>query len=90
MQSLYFLLLSIYYSFIVVHQYYEAEVLTEYIIKGNSAILKCNVPSFVADFVKVEAWVSSDGVEFVSNNDFGRLTLFLHRLYSILFPVSSP
>lgn len=55
------------------HQYYEAEVLTEYIIKGNSAILKCNVPSFVADFVKVEAWVSSEGLEFIAGSDFGIL-----------------
>lgn len=53
------------------HQYYEAEVVSEYIIKGNSAILKCNIPSFVADFVKVEAWVSSEGTEYIPNSDFG-------------------
>ncbi|KAJ6647606.1 Down syndrome cell adhesion molecule-like protein Dscam2, partial [Pseudolycoriella hygida] len=39
----------------VVNQYYEAEVLSEYVIKGNTAVLRCNVPSFVNDFVKVEA-----------------------------------
>nr|XP_015838915.1 PREDICTED: Down syndrome cell adhesion molecule isoform X43 [Tribolium castaneum] len=45
----------------VVNQYYEAEVVSEYVIRGNTAVLKCNIPSFVADFVRVEAWVGSDG-----------------------------
>ncbi|KAK4314719.1 hypothetical protein Pmani_014000, partial [Petrolisthes manimaculis] len=44
-----------------VPQQYSAEVLTEYVIRGNSAILKCSIPSFVADFVSVQAWVDSDG-----------------------------
>lgn len=34
---------------------------TEYVIRGNSAIMKCSVPSFVADFITVEAWVTNDG-----------------------------
>uniref|UniRef100_A0A182YKL4 Ig-like domain-containing protein n=1 Tax=Anopheles stephensi TaxID=30069 RepID=A0A182YKL4_ANOST len=46
---------------IVVNQYYEAEVVSEYVIKGNTAVLKCNIPSFVTDFVKVESWIGSDG-----------------------------
>lgn len=45
----------------VVNQYYEAEVVSEYVIKGNTAVLKCNIPSFVTDFVKVESWIGSDG-----------------------------
>uniref|UniRef100_A0A182JW18 Ig-like domain-containing protein n=1 Tax=Anopheles christyi TaxID=43041 RepID=A0A182JW18_9DIPT len=46
---------------VVVNQYYEAEVVSEYVIKGNTAVLKCNIPSFVTDFVKVESWIGSDG-----------------------------
>lgn len=57
----------------MVNQYYEAEVVSEYVIKGNTAVLKCNIPSFVADFVKVEAWVASDGTQFLPSNDFGTL-----------------
>uniref|UniRef100_A0A182PJB8 Ig-like domain-containing protein n=1 Tax=Anopheles epiroticus TaxID=199890 RepID=A0A182PJB8_9DIPT len=45
----------------LVNQYYEAEVVSEYVIKGNTAVLKCNIPSFVTDFVKVESWIGSDG-----------------------------
>lgn len=55
----------------VVNQYYEAEVVSEYVIRGNTAVLKCNIPSFVADFVKVEAWVASDATEFLPADDFG-------------------
>lgn len=37
-------------------QKYESEVNNEYVIRGNSAILKCSIPSFVADFVTVVSW----------------------------------
>lgn len=41
-------------------------------MRGNSAILKCLIPSFVADFVSVTAWVDSDGDEYLSGSDFDR------------------
>ena len=41
----------------VVAQAYEAEVGNEYVIRGNSAVLKCGIPSFVADFVHVTGWL---------------------------------
>ena len=37
--------------------------MVEPIINGNDAILKCSVPSFVADFVSVVAWIDSEGNE---------------------------
>lgn len=55
----------------MVNQYYEAEVVSEYVIKGNTAVLKCTIPSFVADFVKVEAWLASEGTEYLPSDDFG-------------------
>lgn len=55
----------------VVNQYYEAEVVSEYVIRGNTAVLKCNIPSFVADFVRVEAWVGSDNKEYTYTTEFG-------------------
>ncbi|XP_029665487.1 Down syndrome cell adhesion molecule-like protein Dscam2 isoform X1 [Formica exsecta] len=54
----------------VVTQYYEAEVVSEYVIRGNAAILKCTIPSFVAEFVSVESWVGSDGSTFKSSTDY--------------------
>ncbi|CAH0581346.1 unnamed protein product [Chrysodeixis includens] len=53
----------------VVNQFYEAEILTEYVIRGNAAVLKCSIPSFVADFVKVEAWIDEEGKEITHSDD---------------------
>lgn len=48
-------------SHIVVTQPYNPEILTEYVIRGNSAILKCSIPSYIAEFITVEAWIREDG-----------------------------
>ncbi|XP_072939083.1 cell adhesion molecule Dscam1 isoform X15 [Epargyreus clarus] len=53
----------------VVNQFYEAEILTEYVIRGNAAVLKCSIPSFVADFVKVEAWIDEEGTEITHSDN---------------------
>lgn len=53
----------------VVTQYYESEVVSEYVIRGNAAVLKCNIPSFVSDFVKVEAWIDTDGGEYLHTDN---------------------
>lgn len=45
----------------VVEQVYQTEVNNEYVIRGNSAILKCSIPSFLSDFVSVVSWVDNSG-----------------------------
>lgn len=55
----------------VVSQFYESQVYDEYVIKGNAAVLKCNIPSFVADHVEIIEWVDSNGLHYTrhdSNN----------------------
>lgn len=42
-------------------QFYESEVNNEYVIRGNAAVLKCSIPSFVADFVQVISWQDENG-----------------------------
>ncbi|XP_032292781.1 cell adhesion molecule Dscam1 isoform X29 [Drosophila virilis] len=61
----------------VVNQFYEAEIMTEYVIKGNAAVLKCSIPSFVADFVRVESWIDEEGnvLSFSDNYDGKYLVL---------------
>lgn len=39
-------------------------------MRGNSAVLKCLIPSFVADFVYVDAWINEDGNEILGGGDF--------------------
>lgn len=50
---------------------YGADILMEYVIKGNSAVLKCSIPSFVADFVRVEAWIDEEGTELLPSDNYG-------------------
>ena len=58
---------------LVVTQDYETDADREYVIVGNSALVKCEIPSFVADFVSVESWKDNEGNEYFINlsNNFG-------------------
>lgn len=38
-------------------------------MKGNSAIIKCSIPSFVSDFVSVIGWIDEEGKEYLTGND---------------------
>lgn len=38
-------------------------------MRGNAAILKCTIPSFVADFVSVIAWIDEEGTEYRPSSD---------------------
>nr|XP_024214195.1 Down syndrome cell adhesion molecule-like protein Dscam2 isoform X44 [Halyomorpha halys] len=54
----------------VVNQFYEAEVVSEYVIRGNAALIKCNIPSFVADFVRVDSWLGTDGSMYTYSTEY--------------------
>lgn len=57
---------------LVVAQTYEVEADNEYVIRGNAAVMKCEVPSFVSDFVTVENWRDSQGnVYLPGENNYG-------------------
>lgn len=56
-------------------QFYESEADNEYVIKGNNVVVKCEVPSFVADFLQVTEWIDSDGTQYHHReNLFGRFS----------------
>lgn len=42
-------------------QYYVTEAENEYVIRGNAAVMKCKIPSFVADFVQIDSWIADNG-----------------------------
>ena len=52
-------------------QAYKTSCNEEYIIIGNDALMKCVIPSFVADFVSVVNWEDSEGSMIYANNNFG-------------------
>lgn len=55
----------------VVTQYYEADVNKEHVIRGNSAVMKCLIPSFVADFVEVVSWHTDENDTYYPRTEIG-------------------
>ncbi|XP_050561820.1 cell adhesion molecule Dscam2 isoform X46 [Spodoptera frugiperda] len=54
----------------VVAQHYDTDVNKEYVILGNSIVLKCQVPSFVADFIEVLSWHTDDNEDFLPGDNY--------------------
>ncbi|XP_050561786.1 cell adhesion molecule Dscam2 isoform X13 [Spodoptera frugiperda] len=59
----------------VVSQAYAVNLMEEYVLRGNSAILKCHIPSFVSEYVTVISWIISEGdqeldIKLESTNNF--------------------
>ncbi|XP_071455064.1 cell adhesion molecule Dscam1, partial [Hetaerina americana] len=55
----------------VVKQKYEVQVYDEYVISGNTVILRCQVPSYVAEYVMVTSWIQDGTVNIYPNTDTG-------------------
>lgn len=41
----------------------------EYVIKGNAAVLKCHIPSFVSEYVEIIEWIDSNGGHYSYKQD---------------------
>ncbi|XP_032292770.1 cell adhesion molecule Dscam1 isoform X17 [Drosophila virilis] len=54
----------------VVSQHYEEDIHKAFVIRGNSAILKCDIPSFVADFVNVISWHTDQEENFYPDTEY--------------------
>lgn len=61
--------------FIAANQDYKTSSEEEYVILGNDAIVKCKIPSFVADFVSVVSWHDSDDKSFFAAKDYGTIAI---------------
>ncbi|KAF7273797.1 hypothetical protein GWI33_013511, partial [Rhynchophorus ferrugineus] len=55
----------------VVKQKYDIQVHDEYVIAGNTAVLKCKVPNYVSDYVMVTSWIQDDNINIYPNTDIG-------------------
>ncbi|XP_046591198.1 Down syndrome cell adhesion molecule-like protein Dscam2 isoform X15 [Neodiprion lecontei] len=54
----------------VVGQRYAVNVMDEHVLRGNAAILKCHIPSFVAEFVEVDSWVQDESTNIYARPDY--------------------
>lgn len=60
----------------VVSQSYRTNVFEVSVLSGNAGILKCEIPSFVTDFVHVTGWFEETaGANFYHQNFMGTLNL---------------
>ncbi|XP_033230988.1 Down syndrome cell adhesion molecule-like protein Dscam2 isoform X4 [Belonocnema kinseyi] len=62
----------------VVLQFYVTEAENEYVIRANSAIMKCKMPSFVSEFIYVDQWVDSDGAIYIPSREYGTKYVILN------------
>ena len=60
-------------SFSVVSQEYQTDTFRENVVLGNDVIFKCDVPSFISDFVTVEAWIDSEAETYYAGSTYGKL-----------------
>lgn len=76
------------YNFVaVVKQKYEVEVYDEYVISGNTAVLRCQVPSYVAEYVMVTSWIQDGAVNIYPNTDIGMYSISPKLIiHTIFFP----
>lgn len=55
----------------MVNQKYTVQVHDEYVMAGNTALLKCQVPTYMSEIVMVTAWVQDTGMHLYPNTDIG-------------------
>ena len=72
-------------SISVVKQNYEANVYDEFVIRHNTAVLRCHIPSFVQDYVIVTAWIREDekGIQSVINSGKNKKENYYCKLSTI-------
>ena len=57
---------------------YRVVVDEEQVMLGNEILLKCDIPSFVADFVAVDGWVDSEGLGIADDGNYQGNQVFLN------------
>ena len=68
--------MGIFLLFVVVGQEYEIQVNDAFVISGNSAVFKCEMPPYTADYLSVTSWLTSDGVaRYPDEGNYGNFTM---------------
>lgn len=55
----------------------------ESVLRGNAAILKCHISTFVTEYVSVSSWIVSEGdaEELEIKADSNDIGIFAYRIY---------
>ena len=62
------------FSSVAAQMNYETDINKEYVIKGNAAVLKCIVPSYLLDYLEIISWMVDDDEMNYNDKNYGRLT----------------
>lgn len=74
----------------MVSQFYVTEAENEYVIRANSAIMKCKIPSFVSEFVQVDQWVADDGTVYMHGEEYGMTPIDADVVCVVVRATASP
>lgn len=56
----------------------------EHVLRGNAAIIKCHIPSFVAEFVEVDSWIEDETTDIYPSADYGTWCATFHVIFILL------
>ncbi|GIY89731.1 ig-like domain-containing protein [Caerostris darwini] len=45
----------------LVKQKFNPQVYDDFVVRGNTAVLRCLLPTFVREYVSVDSWIRNDG-----------------------------
>ena len=73
----------------MVYQTYSTDVNVEHVIRGNSVVIRCPIPSYVADYVSVDSWLV-DATEIFADHWGTSSHTLKHPHHSSLSPLHHP
>lgn len=44
----------------VIKQRFSPQVYDDFVVRGNTAVLRCHLPTFVKEYVSVDSWIRND------------------------------
>ena len=63
-------------------QNYVTESDNEYVILGNDALMKRDIPSFVSDLIEIQSWIDSEENMYLENSYSSSFGTYVHTYYS--------
>lgn len=66
---------------LVLKQRFNPQVYDEFVVRGNTAVLKCHLPPFVKEYVVVDSWIRNDDHIMKMTENKGNISFFLMFIY---------
>lgn len=63
------------FFYLVVQQKFIPQVYDDYVIRGNTAVLRCHLPSFVREYVTLDSWLKDEETVLKSTDIGGKCSL---------------